>query len=276
MRYSLSRVLRAYSVSGQVPAPLMHARNRALTALPPSWTWRAMAWTSYAAAKPELRVMKRFVSRDRDSIDVGANVGVHTYFLARWSRHVHAFEPNPRLVDYLRKAAPSNVSVSATALSDVVGVTRLSIPRLHGVEADPYASLEPRVASLRASEFGEATDAIDVATAPLDSLQMPRVGFIKIDVEGHELAVLRGAHETLERDRPTLLVELDQRYLERPLERVIHEISLLGYDGFFLFERDLRPVAELSVERHQTQPLADPAAGPFVENFLFRPRGGVP
>ena len=218
--------------------------------------------------------MKRFVPQDRDSIDVGANVGVHTYFLARWSRRVHAFEPNPRLAEYLRRATSRKVNVIATALSDSTGVAKLSIPRLHGVEADPYASLEPRVASLRASEFEEAVDEVEVRTAPLDSLGMTEIGFIKIDVEGHELAVLRGARETLERDHPTLLIELDQRYLERPLEQVVHEISSLGYDGFFILDRELRPIVELSVDRHQTQPLADPAAGPFVENFLFRPRRG--
>jgi FkbM family methyltransferase len=267
-------MLRAYSINGQVPAPILRARQSALTVLPASWTWRAIAWATYAATKPELRVMKRFVPRDRDSIDVGANVGVHSYFLARWSRSVHAFEPNPRLVEYLRRAVSRNVAVSAIALSDSTGMARLSIPRLHGVEADPYASIEPRVASLRANEFGAAVDEVEVRTAPLDSLRMTEIGFIKIDVEGHELSVLRGARETLERDRPTLLIELDQRYLEQPLEQALHEISALGYDGFFILEHELRPIAELSVDRHQTQPLADPAAGPFVENFLFRPRGG--
>ena len=276
LRYSPGSMLRAYSISGRIPAPILRARNTALTVLPPSWTWRAIAWATYAGAKPELRVMKRFVPRERASIDVGANTGVHTYFLARWSRRVYAFEPNPRLAEYLQRAVSHNVTVSTTALSDSAGAATLSIPRLHGLEADPYASLEPRVASLRARSFAEAADEVEVRTEQLDSLELTGIGFIKIDVEGHELAVLGGARETLEREHPTLLIELDQRYLERPLEQVTHEISSLGYDGFFILEQELRPLAEFSIERHQTQPLADPAAGPFVENFLFRPRGSAP
>lgn len=273
MRQGPTSLLRAYAVSGNVPAPIMHVRDAALAHLPPAWTWRAIAWASYAAAKPELRVMKRFVPRDRLSVDVGSNLGVHSYFLARWSRGVHAFEPNPRLAGYLERAATRNVRVSAIALSDMAGRATLSVPRLHGVEADPYATIEPRVASLRGSLSTEPVHQLEVQTATLDAFGLADVGFIKIDVEGHEVAVLRGARETLQRERPTLLVELDQRYLEPPLEQVLDEICSLGYEGFFLADRHLRPATTFSVDEHQTQPLADPAAGPFVENFLFRPLG---
>ena len=46
----------------------------------------------------------------------------------------------------------------------------------------------------------------------LDDLALGDVGFVKIDVEGHELAVLRGAAETLQRNRPPLLVEAEERH----------------------------------------------------------------
>jgi len=47
-----------------------------------------------------------------------------------------------------------------------------------------------------------------VNTVTIDSLQLPRVDFIKIDVEGHELEVLRGSRETLEKYHPILMVEI--------------------------------------------------------------------
>ena len=53
--------------------------------------------------------------------------------------------------------------------------------------------------------------AIEVPMATLDSSYEGEVGFIKIDVEGHEQAVLDGAVQTIRRCRPRLLVEIDER-----------------------------------------------------------------
>jgi hypothetical protein len=72
-----------------------------------------------------------------------------------------------------------------------------------------------------------------------------------------------------------LLIEFDQRYLDVSLDQAFEEVVSLGYEGYFLLERELRPIDLFSVERHQTQPLADSEAGSFVENFLFRPSGPI-
>lgn len=61
-------------------------------------------------------------------------------------------------------------------------------------------------------------------TVTIDSLQLPRVDFIKIDVEGHELEVLWGSRETLKKYHPTLLVEVTS---SRTIEFLCGEMNYL-------------------------------------------------
>ena len=112
----------------------------------------------------------------------------------------------------------------------------------------------------------------EVETQPLDALDHTNIGFIKIDVEGHEEAVIEGATETLRRERPALLIEIEQRHARGDVRDLLRRITDLGYCGFFLHGRVPRPLEEFCVEQHQSRPLADPSTGPYVENFFFTPR----
>ena len=265
--------LRRYAISGQVPRPLLRARSAVLRApLPPRMRLRALAWASYWLAKPELRVLRQFVDPGRVSIDVGANIGVHSYFLGRWSRAVHAYEPNPSLLPALRGSAARNVTVHGVALSDRSGQATLTVPVVDGEAADPYGTLVASTAST-ASTTTTALHSYSVETRRLDDGGHIDVGLIKIDVEGHEQEVIAGARETIARDRPTLLVEIEQRHLSCDARNFIDEVEGLGYRGWMLLGGALRPAEQFSVERHQTAVLADPSVGPYVENFFFTPRG---
>jgi Methyltransferase FkbM domain len=68
----------------------------------------------------------------------------------------------------------------------------------------------------------------------MDDLGLSTIGFVKIDIEGHELNVLRGAVETLRRDRPTLFVESEWAHVGNDLRDVFDIANNLNYDGFFL------------------------------------------
>ena len=59
---------------------------------------------------------------------------------------------------------------------------------------------------------GDTVETIRVPLRTLDSYNLSNIGFIKIDVEGHELDVLRGAEVTLRRDQPNLLIEIENRH----------------------------------------------------------------
>src|SRR5262245_15788423 len=89
----------------------------------------------------EVRLLASLCDRRKVSIDVGANLGVLTYFLARYSSHVVAYEPNPELASMLRRSFKRKVTVRQTAISDASGSTTLKVPEYHGVEMHGLASI---------------------------------------------------------------------------------------------------------------------------------------
>jgi hypothetical protein len=100
--------------------------------------------------------------------------------------------------------------------------------------------------------------------------------FIKIDVEGHELAVLRGGRQTLATHKPTLLVECEARH--RPdgdVRPVFDFLASLGYEGSFFWQGRRRPLDEFDVAVHQrVEPTDKRLPQGYANNFAFEGAGG--
>lgn len=212
---------------------------------------------------PEMGILKFLVDPRRASLDIGANLGLFAYFLARLSPRVYAFEPNPFPLRLLRYVADANVEVAPTAITDRTGDVELIIPRGRKGWSSNGASLEDHGSgrSLRITAQG----------ARLDDLHLPPVGFVKIDVEGHELAVLRGARETLARDRPNIYIENEHTHAGAGAVEVFKHLDNAGYRGFFFEDGVLRTLNHFDVEQHQIRPAAGAGSHRYVRNFIFLP-----
>jgi FkbM family methyltransferase len=228
----------------------------------------------YRAYKARLRgergevqaLLSRLQPGDR-AVDVGANKGAYLY----WMRAavgpggaVVAFEPQPGLARYLEEVRAcmgwENVSVRECALSDAAGRRALHVP---GRENSPGASLE--------AEVGGSAREVDVDTLDHQLEGAGPIRFVKIDVEGHELAVLRGAERTLSAFRPALLFESEMRHLAgRSPHEVFGYLKAFGYRGAFFTPRGLRPILEFDPSVHQCRgPGRFWEAPGYCNNFLF-------
>lgn len=140
-------------------------------------------------------------------MDVGANKGTWTYAMKSAVGRtglVLAIEPQVDLAEYLRKGLvrgrSRSVEVLCVAASEISGEAVLKIPEVEGKKVRGHASLE-------STSVGGSHQS--VSTLRLDDLLCDRKpSFIKIDVEGHEFAVLRGAEQILRRSQPALVVEM--------------------------------------------------------------------
>jgi FkbM family methyltransferase len=162
------------------------------------------------AFEPAVRCeIERIASRRGNVVDIGANIGYYTILMSRLvgpDKCVYAFEPQPRVVSRLRANIEAsgllNVTVFPLALSDVAGSVGFHIP-MEGSEAH---------GSIHANGRFEVMKIVDVETQRLDDvlskLGNPEISLIKMDAEGAELSILRGAARLLSGpNKPVLVFE---------------------------------------------------------------------
>lgn len=186
-------------------------------------------WGRYEREELELlmQCLQPFIDRQGIALDVGANIGNHALFLANHFTEVFAFEPNPRVHALLTLNATlcANVRCFPTALSDRAGSATLAVPPGNlGM-----ASLEP----------GTPGPGVTVALQRLDDLSElagHRVALIKLDVEGHEPAVLRGARALLARDRPVVVFEQSAQSLQSGTSMTQSVLRECGYARWWTIE----------------------------------------
>src|SRR6476469_1552233 len=181
------------------PAPFAYRRLPKLVFL-----WRRLSRANY---EREMELLDLLCDRNRPSLDIGAKIGMYTWRIRKHSSEVIAFEPIPMFNRILRAVFEGKRGrVEPYAVSDRRGTAKMRLP--YGHDGDPKfgrSTIDP--ANQFDPEIIGRTDEIDVETRRIDDYDLRDVGFIKIDVEGHELAVLAGAEATVARHKPNLLIE---------------------------------------------------------------------
>lgn len=159
----------------------------------------------------ELLYLRDFAGeRLHAAIDVGANKGFFSYALARHSKKVYSFEINNELTKDLQAYNSGNIEIIHCGLSSKKGDATLYIPRKNGQLLTGWASLRPG----NCPGIDEHLEK-DVSICTLDELDLRDISFIKIDVEGHEIEVLKGAINTLRQYSPRVLVEVKDENIQQ-------------------------------------------------------------
>lgn len=233
------------------------------------WHLRINAW-KIDTEEAEDRILPWVCDRQKISVDVGGAVGAYSMRLLLYSSRVVVFEPNPQAAKNLRKLFLRTriLTLEEVALSDDSGVITLRIP------ADrPMRSTIEQTNNLQESSVVEHL----VKRKRLDDYHLGPVGFIKIDVEGHECAVLEGAKCTIERERPNLLIEIEDRHNPGSFKRTTAFLDAAEYAGYFLLGEELTNIQSFDPEKHQdSRNLVDGhRRGTYINNFLFVPKERV-
>lgn len=186
---------------------LLHRVLDYLPAYPAKPIHRHRVYRDWEDCEPELRHLETLLpSADhrRRAIDAGANHGYYAVGLCRFFKQVDAFELIPELAEELRRAPLPNLRVWTEGVSDRPGSAVLYVPvRADGYRLLGWASLQPGN-----HPTAPRQEEISVTLGTLDAHGFDDVDFIKIDVEGHELAALNGARATITRCRPVVLIEV--------------------------------------------------------------------
>lgn len=172
--------------------------------------------------EPELTHLALLLHHRRTAIDVGANVGCWTYKLAGLFEQVISVEMNEDCYQHIENARLANVRLLKHGLSNQEKDVSFYLPvHANGSVSHGWGTVERS----RKDDLFDKTIERTYALKPLDSYEFTSVDFIKIDVEGHELAVVDGALETIRRNQPILIIEASPATLGALSER----LAPLGY-----------------------------------------------
>jgi hypothetical protein len=182
----------------------------------------------------EIFIPNAVADRNGIAIDVGAGLGIWSYHLSKLFVQVEAFEPITDCCGVIRSTRRRNISVHNEGLSSAAG------------------NMELRT---------------------LDDYAFANVKFMRIDVGGREIDVLKGAQRTINAEKPVMVIDIEQRHLDFPIDNVFELLKSWGYEAFFLSGRKLRHYTEFSYEMDQLPYLNKLSSIFYVHNFIFWPRG---
>ncbi len=166
-----------------------------------------------------LELRRRYHGDGVLALDCGANIGVHTVewatAMSGWGS-VMAVEPQERLYYALAGNIALNNCFNAVAMHAAVGAENgvVTVPTPNYLTPSSFGNLE--LQQRDGNEYiGQdidysAENGVPVQKVAIDSLELPRVDLIKLDIEGMEMDALAGAAQTVERCRPIVLVETDK------------------------------------------------------------------
>ena len=157
----------------------------------------------------------------KTAVDVGANIGNHAVFFGKYFPKVIAYEPNKKLHPLLsfNTASIHSVEIRDVGLSDRAMTSNLTIP----------------YGNTGAANIIESQTGVEVCLERLDDqgISAEAIGIIKVDVEGHELKVLKGGIETIRRGQPVIVFEQHQSEVEDGSSPTLEWLRDQGYHHFY-------------------------------------------
>jgi FkbM family methyltransferase len=232
-----------------------------------------MTWTVAATGHWDRHIIEflaRYIEPGTVALDIGASLGLWTLPLARVARsnggRLWCFEPNPENVALLEANIDRNdlgcvTAVHAVALGSRRGSARLGHRERGGGNA---ALLDV-----------DARDTVEVPVVRIDDIDFPeRVSFMKMDVEGFELEVLRGARALVARDRPAIFGEFSATWLRMRGEDLAAELASIAALGYDIFEVEERRSASWRPRDVALLRPIEPPFAPGCQNLLLLPQAG--
>jgi FkbM family methyltransferase len=210
----------------------------------------------------EMSILKLLVAKTGTVIDVGANRGTYAWPLSRNlanDQELILIEPQANFVEYLCRAFRNNslVTVIPRAASKRNGRVQIN------VELNDH---DVKSGAVSMENYYSNSIPQEVETLAIDSLGINDCAFIKIDIDGHELDCLLGAHKTLLKSFPVLLIEIEFRMAEKKCLDTYQLLKGAGYAAYSFFDDKLNVVPEHFFNSPELNLHPDMS---FRNNFVF-------
>ena len=178
-------------------------------------------------------------------------------------KHIESFEPIKEITYRLSALNKKNIHQYHVALSNKRGNLKFYIPIVKGILIPPLATLEKRLKPYETRK---------ISVKKLDSFKFKKVDLIKIDVEGHEYKLIKGAIKTIKTNYPLIICEIEQRHSSISIYKTFRLIEKLGYQGNFFKKGKLNKLNKFSYKNDQKLYLNDIENKIYINNFIFIPK----
>ncbi len=231
-----------------------------------SLNWKTLSRSEFDA---ELLLLEFLLNKNSVFFDIGTNKGEYAYYAEKLMNpeNIYLFEPEKKLNKQLQ-AIFNNCQVDNLALSDNKGTHQFKIPVINGVVDNCLSSLE-----IDNKEDNETeTIVYEVKTDTLDNFTREKnilPDLIKIDVEGHELSVLKGAENFISEHHPTLIIEIEQRHHKNTnIESVFESFKVKGYQCYY-YSKKQSQLFSYENKTHLTNTKDYFGKIDYINNYIF-------
>lgn len=177
----------------------------------------------------QIQLIKDLISDETISykfIDVGSNIGNHTLFFSKIFKEVHSFEPQRKTFKVLELNTINidNISLYNFGLGNQNKKIMFKVPIHNNGSANQSANSD--------DYFLE-----NVEIRNFDELNIDKLGFVKIDVEGNEMSVLNGMKESILKSLPIISFEINENNNLHQRKEIIEFLNSIGYKSFYCLDR---------------------------------------
>lgn len=218
-------------------------------------SWNLYAYGDYRIEADVSGYLLASIKPGATFLDIGANIGFYTVPAAAKGAAVHAFEPCSDTADRLER------NIQLNSLTGIA-VNRLALDEKRGTALLNVGQRSNMGQSSIAVQTGGTSETVSVTTLDDYAENLAAVDIIKIDVEGAEERVLRGAQSTLARFSPRIFMELSTSFYDRhglSVNGTFEFMSALGYHSYYIedgceqfdWKHDLRHAALMMFAKHE-------------------------
>lgn len=228
--------------------------------------WKTLNQSEFDA---ELLLLEFFSNTNTVFFDIGANKGEYGFYAEKIinPKNIYLFEPEKRLHTQL-KAIFSKCNVLNIALSNTIGKRQFKIPIINNKLDNCLSSLETD----RVEENETNAIIYEVNTNTLDNfVNQTNISpsLIKIDVEGHELSVIKGAENTINKNKPTLIIEIEQRHHANfDVNELFNNFKNLGYNCFY-YSKQYAQLFSYEEKKYLTNDVSFFGTKNYINNYIF-------
>jgi len=175
----------------------------------------------------EYKQAVKATDKRRIALDIGANLGMMSARMVKDFEFVHAFEPV--VAEHLKKNVDvDNIKIYDTAVGDKPGTVTMRVGMYHSGGSNIVLDSK--------RDINQTYTEVDVVT--IDQYNFENVDFIKIDVEGYEWFVLQGCKDTIDRNKPVILMEVHNAKVQKYRNEIFKFMKDRGYKFKYVGELD--------------------------------------